>query len=143
MWRRPPGNDQTCRKLADLAGFTAGYDAGSGKQTQRGTFYEEANGRECVKLLGAGGLGDGETAVKDRPVQVTLRQERSDADVEVADIVGVACGSRHSFVWTDAGQGYSFGNNFYAQLATGICMAAPSPHLFLLGKGYGCSSRGL
>ncbi|KAI3372475.1 hypothetical protein L3Q82_022961 [Scortum barcoo] len=65
-------------------------------------------------------MGDGERAVKDQPVEVKLPQELnvegSDADVDVADVVGVACGSRHSFIWTETGQAYSFGNNFYAQL---------------------------
>ncbi|XP_037634201.1 ultraviolet-B receptor UVR8-like isoform X2 [Sebastes umbrosus] len=68
----------------------------------------------------SGQLGDGERAVKDQPVQVKLPRELnvkgSDADVDVVDIVGVTCGSRHSFIWTEAGQAYSFGNNFYAQL---------------------------
>ncbi|XP_059192690.1 uncharacterized protein LOC131974411 [Centropristis striata] len=65
-------------------------------------------------------LGDGERAVKDQPVEVKLPQEQNikgnHADVDVVNIVGVACGSRHSFIWTETGQAYSFGNNFYAQL---------------------------
>lgn len=65
-------------------------------------------------------LGDGERTVKDQPVEVKLTQELnvrgSDARVNVANIVGVACGSRHSFIWTETGQAFSFGNNFYAQL---------------------------
>ncbi|XP_068422589.1 uncharacterized protein [Clinocottus analis] len=62
-------------------------------------------------------LGDGARAVKDQPVEVKLQQVGgSDAEVDVVNIVGVACGSRHSFIWTETGQGYSFGNNFYAQL---------------------------
>ncbi|XP_051279711.1 X-linked retinitis pigmentosa GTPase regulator-like isoform X2 [Dicentrarchus labrax] len=66
----------------------------------------------------SGQLGDGERAVKHQPVEVKLplNVEGSDADVDVVNIVGVACGSRHSFVWTESGQAYSFGNNFYAQL---------------------------
>ncbi|XP_038560576.1 RCC1 domain-containing protein RUG3, mitochondrial-like isoform X1 [Micropterus salmoides] len=68
----------------------------------------------------SGQLGDGERSVKDQPVEVKLPQEPnfkgSDADVDVVNIVGVACGSRHSFIWTETGQAYSFGNNFYAQL---------------------------
>ncbi|TKS78880.1 E3 ISG15--protein ligase Herc6 [Collichthys lucidus] len=69
----------------------------------------------------SGQLGDGERSVKNKPVEVKLPQELSvegsDADVaDVVNIVGVACGSRHSFIWTDTGQAYSFGNNFYAQL---------------------------
>ncbi|XP_026198771.1 RCC1 and BTB domain-containing protein 2-like [Anabas testudineus] len=67
----------------------------------------------------SGQLGDGERTVKDHPVEVKLTQELnvtgSAADVNV-NIVGVACGSRHSFIWTETGQAYSFGNNFYAQL---------------------------
>ena len=34
----------------------------------------------------------------------------------VPGVMGVACGGRHSFLWTEEGQAYSFGNNFYAQL---------------------------
>ncbi|XP_039658210.1 ultraviolet-B receptor UVR8-like [Perca fluviatilis] len=68
----------------------------------------------------SGQLGNGEKAVKDQPVKVKLPQELnvegSNADVDVVDIVGVACGSRHSFIWTETGRAYSFGNNFYAQL---------------------------
>ncbi|XP_068559753.1 uncharacterized protein [Cebidichthys violaceus] len=68
----------------------------------------------------SGQLGDGERAVKDQPVEVKLQQELSikgsDADEDVVNISGVACGSRHSFIWTETGQVYSFGNNFYAQL---------------------------
>ncbi|XP_027132478.1 probable E3 ubiquitin-protein ligase HERC2 isoform X3 [Larimichthys crocea] len=68
----------------------------------------------------SGQLGDGERSVKNKPVEVKLPQELSvegsDADVADVNIVGVACGSRHSFIWTDTGQAYSFGNNFYAQL---------------------------
>lgn len=58
--------------------------------------------------------------MRDQPVEVKLPQQvavkGSDADVDDINIVGVACGSRHSVIWTDAGQAYSFGNNFYAQL---------------------------
>lgn len=65
-------------------------------------------------------LGNGEKAVKDLPVEVLLPQPTNlkggDADLSDNHIVGVACGSRHSFVWTAAGQAFSFGNNFYAQL---------------------------
>lgn len=65
-------------------------------------------------------LGDGERAVKNRPFEVKLPHElnvtESDTDVDHVRIVGVACGSRHSFIWTEAGLAYGFGNNFYAQL---------------------------
>ncbi|XP_073322767.1 uncharacterized protein [Pagrus major] len=68
----------------------------------------------------SGQLGDGERAVKNRPIEVKLPHElnvkESDADVDDVSIVGVACGSRHSFIWTETGLAYSFGNNFYAQL---------------------------
>nr|XP_020450253.1 serine/threonine-protein kinase Nek9-like [Monopterus albus] len=68
----------------------------------------------------SGQLGDGERQVKPQPVEVKLPQELniqgSEADVSVVNVVGAACGSRHSFIWTDTGQAYSFGNNFYAQL---------------------------
>lgn len=59
-------------------------------------------------------LGNGEKAIKNLPVEVKLPPSNfSGGSVR---IVGVACGSRHSFAWTDAGQAFSFGNNFYAQL---------------------------
>lgn len=61
-------------------------------------------------------LGDGEQAVKNQIAEVKLPQEGSDRDADVASILGVACGSRHSFIWTESGQAYGFGNNFYAQL---------------------------
>lgn len=65
-------------------------------------------------------LGDGERTLKDKPVEIKLPQELNargcDAHLDDVNIVGVACGSRHSFLWTDAGQACSFGNNFYAQL---------------------------
>ncbi len=65
-------------------------------------------------------LGDGKKALKDQPGEIKLPQELNirgcDADLDNANIVGVACGSRHSFIWTDRGLAYSFGNNFYAQL---------------------------
>ncbi|KAK2902230.1 hypothetical protein Q8A73_011976 [Channa argus] len=68
----------------------------------------------------SGQLGDGERKVKKQPVEIRLPQEinvkGSDANMKVSNIVGVACGSRHSFIWTETGQAYSFGNNFYAQL---------------------------
>ncbi|XP_047448526.1 probable E3 ubiquitin-protein ligase HERC2 isoform X1 [Mugil cephalus] len=67
-----------------------------------------------------GQLGDGEKTVKDHPVEVALPRELnvhgSHADVDVVNIVGVACGSRHTFIWTETGLAFSFGNNYYAQL---------------------------
>ncbi|CAJ1068530.1 probable E3 ubiquitin-protein ligase HERC2 isoform X3 [Xyrichtys novacula] len=67
----------------------------------------------------SGQLGDGEGSIQDHPVEVklpqTLNVTESDADVNV-NIVGVACGSRHSLIWMETGRAYSFGNNFYAQL---------------------------
>ncbi|CAL8250691.1 unnamed protein product [Boreogadus saida] len=68
----------------------------------------------------SGQLGDGGKTVKDQPVEVILPKQQAgvgcDLHVGGVSVVGVACGSRHSFVWTDTGQAYSFGNNFYAQL---------------------------
>ncbi|XP_056448395.1 probable E3 ubiquitin-protein ligase HERC3 [Gadus chalcogrammus] len=85
------------------------------------------------------GLGDGGKTVKDQPVEVILPKQQAglgcDLHVGGVSVVGVACGSRHSFVWTDTGQAYSFGNNFYAQL--GYDFKRPdykenqlTPHLF-------------
>lgn len=74
----------------------------------------------CVFWVFFPRLGDGERAIKDQPVEVKLPQELnfkgSAQHVDDVNIVGVACGSRHSFIWTETGQAYSFGNNFYAQL---------------------------
>ncbi|KAF0033738.1 hypothetical protein F2P81_013804 [Scophthalmus maximus] len=68
----------------------------------------------------SGQLGDGEREVKDHPVEVKLPQKVKVGGgglcVDDVDVVGVACGSRHSFLWTQSGHAYSFGNNFYAQL---------------------------
>ncbi|XP_068167294.1 uncharacterized protein [Antennarius striatus] len=70
----------------------------------------------------SGQLGDGEKAIKKRPVRVALprrRPEETGCDAEEeeeVDVAGVSCGSRHSFLWTKNGQAFSFGNNFYAQL---------------------------
>ncbi|XP_056233280.1 X-linked retinitis pigmentosa GTPase regulator-like isoform X2 [Seriola aureovittata] len=68
----------------------------------------------------SGQLGDGERAVKHQTAEVKLPQELnvkgSDWNAAVVNIVGVSCGSRHSFIWTQTGQAYGFGNNFYAQL---------------------------
>ncbi|XP_034547960.1 secretion-regulating guanine nucleotide exchange factor-like isoform X2 [Notolabrus celidotus] len=63
----------------------------------------------------SGQLGDGERSMKDQPVEVQLPQTPNVTEKDV-NIAGVACGSRHSFIWTESGRGYSFGNNFYAQL---------------------------
>lgn len=66
----------------------------------------------CVCIFFNYRLGNGEKAVKNLPVEVELPT----SNLNGGSIVGVACGSRHSFVWTDAGLAFSFGNNFYAQL---------------------------
>nr|XP_057926327.1 uncharacterized protein LOC131127936 [Doryrhamphus excisus] len=68
----------------------------------------------------SGQLGTGEMTVKYQPVEITLPLEEnrrgSDDNLQVIKIAGVACGSRHSFIWTKTGLAYSFGNNYYAQL---------------------------
>lgn len=71
-------------------------------------------------------LGDGEKAIKNLPIEVKLPTPNVKGGN--AHIVGVACGSRHSFVWTDAGQAFSFGNNFYAQLGYDFQTAAFKEH---------------
>lgn len=84
-------------------------------------------------------LGDGERAIKDQPVEVKLPQELnfkgSDPHVDDVNIVGVACGSRHSFIWTETGQAYSFGNNFYAQLGYDFQRADFKEHQVWSGDG--------
>ncbi|XP_061409735.1 uncharacterized protein LOC133343844 isoform X1 [Lethenteron reissneri] len=61
----------------------------------------------------SGQLGCGDSSIRGEPVEVQLVTSGCRGDVEVA---GVACGSRHSLVWTRSGRCFSFGNNFYAQL---------------------------
>ncbi|RXM93769.1 hypothetical protein EOD39_18726 [Acipenser ruthenus] len=53
--------------------------------------------------------------MKTYPVEAFLPSNRDD-DVTAIEVAGVACGSRHTFIWTQSGHAYSFGNNFYAQL---------------------------
>ncbi|MGH0160084.1 UNVERIFIED_CONTAM: hypothetical protein FKN15_058509 [Acipenser sinensis] len=60
-------------------------------------------------------LGSGERSMKTYPVEAFLPSNRDD-DVTGIEVAGVACGSRHTFIWTQSGHAYSFGNNFYAQL---------------------------
>lgn len=40
----------------------------------------------------------------------------SKTDMDVDRIIGVACESKHSFIWTQNRRAYGFGNNFYVQL---------------------------
>ncbi|KAJ8380572.1 hypothetical protein SKAU_G00013500, partial [Synaphobranchus kaupii] len=66
----------------------------------------------------SGQLGDGEKNVRDRPSEVFLSDRGSGPDAgQVMEVAGVACGSRHTFIWTLSGEIFSFGNNFNAQLA--------------------------
>ncbi|XP_035234359.1 probable E3 ubiquitin-protein ligase HERC2 [Anguilla anguilla] len=65
----------------------------------------------------SGQLGNGERNMRDRPSEVFLPPGGSGADGgRAAEVAGVACGSRHTFIWTPSGEAFSFGNNFYAQL---------------------------
>ncbi|KAG5841068.1 hypothetical protein ANANG_G00195650 [Anguilla anguilla] len=65
----------------------------------------------------SGQLGNGERDMRDRPSEVFLPPGGSGADGgRAAEVAGVACGSRHTFIWTPSGEAFSFGNNFYAQL---------------------------
>lgn len=36
--------------------------------------------------------------------------------LDAGTIAGLACGSRHSVVWTSLGHAFAFGSNFYSQL---------------------------
>ncbi|XP_078617529.1 uncharacterized protein LOC144885472 isoform X2 [Branchiostoma floridae x Branchiostoma japonicum] len=56
------------------------------------------------------GCGDKETRLTPTRVHLTDNQE-------LPDVAGITCGSRHSFAWLTNGKCYSFGNNYYAQLA--------------------------
>eukprot|EP00064_Thunnus_orientalis_P006228 superscaffoldBa00000642_g6244 len=65
----------------------------------------------------SGQLGDRNKTVKDHAVEVKLPQDLNAEGSHINSVVvGVACGSRHSFIWTETGLAYGFGNNFYAQL---------------------------
>ncbi|XP_052792899.1 uncharacterized protein LOC128226856 isoform X2 [Mya arenaria] len=60
----------------------------------------------------SGQLGSNDLGTKPEPQYVQLPLGSAPG----SGIVGVACGGRHSMVWTDAGQVFTFGNNFNAQL---------------------------
>nr|XP_014352786.1 PREDICTED: uncharacterized protein LOC102345897 [Latimeria chalumnae] len=76
--------------------------------TDRNRIFSWGNGS-------SGQLGCGERTMQMNPVEVFLPLIPSD-DVNNMQIAGVACGSRHTYIWTKSGHSYSFGNNFYAQL---------------------------
>ncbi|XP_051786151.1 uncharacterized protein LOC127528868 [Erpetoichthys calabaricus] len=63
----------------------------------------------------SGQLGNGERGMKCDPTEVFLPPSINN-DTTGKEITGLACGGRHTFIWTKGGQVYSFGNNFYAQL---------------------------
>ncbi|XP_041127284.1 ultraviolet-B receptor UVR8-like [Polyodon spathula] len=63
----------------------------------------------------SGQLGSGERTMKTYPVEAFLPSNPDDDGTGI-EVAGVACGSRHTFIWTQSGHAYSFGNNFYAQL---------------------------
>ncbi|KAI8478252.1 hypothetical protein Bbelb_440170 [Branchiostoma belcheri] len=56
------------------------------------------------------GCGDKETRLRPTKIRLTDSQE-------LPDVAGISCGSRHSIAWLTNGHCYSFGNNYYAQLA--------------------------
>ncbi|CAH1254303.1 HERC6 [Branchiostoma lanceolatum] len=60
----------------------------------------------------SGQLGCGDKETRLRPTRIYLTDSQ-----ELPDIAGVTCGSRHSIAWLTNGNCYSFGNNYYAQLA--------------------------
>ncbi|KAI8478673.1 hypothetical protein Bbelb_435860, partial [Branchiostoma belcheri] len=59
-----------------------------------------------------GGLGCGDKETRLRPTKIRLTDSQ-----ELPDVAGISCGSRHSIAWLTNGHCYSFGNNYYAQLA--------------------------
>ena len=56
----------------------------------------------------SGQLGNGTCSTTIKPMLVPLTLD--------SKIQGMSCGARHSFIWTNNGYCYSFGNNFNAQL---------------------------
>lgn len=68
---------------------------------ENGNLYSWGNGT-------SGQLGNGTSQTIYKPTAVFLKTG--------IQVQGMACGARHSFLWTKDGQSYSFGNNFNAQL---------------------------
>ncbi|XP_078690697.1 uncharacterized protein LOC144921490 isoform X2 [Branchiostoma floridae x Branchiostoma belcheri] len=60
----------------------------------------------------SGQLGCGDKETRLRPTKIRLTDSQ-----ELPDVAGISCGSRHSIAWLTNGHCYSFGNNYYAQLA--------------------------
>jgi alpha-tubulin suppressor-like RCC1 family protein len=54
------------------------------------------------------GIGDTKTTIQPHLVQLGVKPGTR--------IRGVICGTRHTFIWTEEGECFSFGNNFSAQL---------------------------
>ena len=54
------------------------------------------------------GIGDTKTTLQPHLVQLGIKPGTR--------IRGVTCGTRHTFLWTEEGDCFSFGNNFSAQL---------------------------
>ena len=54
------------------------------------------------------GTGDTETCAHPRPVHLGVSLGTK--------LKGITCGTRHSFVWTQDGDCFSFGNNYSGQL---------------------------
>ncbi|XP_028406964.1 uncharacterized protein LOC114529378 [Dendronephthya gigantea] len=69
--------------------------------TDTGNLYSWGNGT-------SGQLGNGTCLTTIKPMLVPLKLN--------GNIQDMACGARHSFIWTNTGYCYSFGNNFNAQL---------------------------
>lgn len=71
---------------------------------------------------------DGGQKKKDQLVEVKLNIKGGYTDEDAVNIVGMARGSRQSFIWTQTGQAYRFGKNFYAQLGYGFHRADSKEH---------------
>ena len=54
------------------------------------------------------GMGDTETNPQPRPLHLGVSSGTK--------ITGITCGTRHSFIWTQDGDCFSFGNNYSGQL---------------------------
>ena len=68
------------------------------------------------QLYSWGNNVSGQLGIGSLETQFSKPQHITNQDLVTKTISGIECGSRHSFVWTDDGSCYGFGNNFNAQL---------------------------
>ncbi|XP_022105615.1 X-linked retinitis pigmentosa GTPase regulator-like isoform X2 [Acanthaster planci] len=64
-----------------------------------------------------GNSNSGQLGCGDKETHLTPQRVRLPGEAKASPIKGLACGSRHSVLWLENGLCFSWGNNFYAQLA--------------------------